>query len=899
MRRYLKLYDTYGWIAIASLMVCTLTGIMLIVPFDPIHAYLSVTTLVTSNPAASLARNLHYWSAQFFLIFTLLHFIEHYLIMNKTKALKKGVWFRLIASMVVIIYVMLSGFILKDDADGKQAFLILSSLLSSVPIMGTMLNNLIAGNEGNLIITYLHHAATGTLIIFMVIFEHVRSFKVKWKTFVVTSAILIAVSLLFIAPLGQQDEIVMKGPWYFLGIQELMHLLTYPLFIVILLLAFLILVYIVPFTRTSLAKGLKIILIGFIASYIVLSFTGYFLRGPMYVFQWPWQKDYHVPVTIQWNVFSFTIDESGPLVEINGAIEGCMTCHGEMKGLSDGHNIKTTGCYSCHGGDPFTLNAAKAHRGMYTVPGNLSNASQTCGGSGCHDDIVERLPKSMMASLSGMIAVNKWVFGEIEQPNGHFNVQDLKNTAADTHLKNLCAGCHIGMEKTTHGNAEWLDRGGGCSGCHLTYHDDALTTLAKLKSPGTESKDKPAFHPSIDINITNDKCESCHSRSGRISLSYEGWHETGLKSIPQNADSVTYKELPDGRILQAMPADVHHLSGMLCIDCHGSYELMGDGKAYMHKEEAVKVQCTDCHTDGTINAKSLSGTDRETQLIAWLRDWSDGDPRIVITSNAQQPLVNTRVNGPELTMLRKADNKSLHMKPVSKSCTKNEVHERLSCESCHTMWVPQCIGCHTSYEKATIGFDMTKKKEVKGTWVEYTGEFMTDYPVLGIKEANKPFNEQKVGIFSPGMIMELQQSTFSKEKANTFHRLYAPVSGHTTQRQSRSCISCHNDPLALGYGRGTLTLDSQGRWLFEPLYNLNANDQLPEDAWTGYMQPRQDASSTRLNMRPFNIKEQTSILRVGACLTCHAEGSKVINSCLTNFEATIHKMTDRCVRMRE
>jgi len=837
IQKYLKLYDTYGWIAVASLIVCVVTGVFLIIPYNPSQAYLSVTSFVTSNPAASLTRNIHYWSAQVFLILTILHFFHHFtsfgdLFIKNSRSgrpLKKGVWVQLIISVLVIFYVMLSGFILKDDADSRQAHLLLSGLLSSVPLIGEGLSYVLAGSGKSLMVLYLHHAATATILLFIVTYEHVRSLRVSWATFVYTSVFIIVLGFLFRAPLSQQDEAVMKGPWFFVGIQELLHLIAQPFIVVSLISAFLLLVFLVPFTKPAISAWLKRLVIVIIAMYIVLSVTGYFFRGPFYMFQVPWTSSYNKPVTIEYKPVSFKLDQNKGLFTISGGVEGCMSCHSGMKGLSVSHDPKVTGCYSCHGGDPFTLNKDAAHRNMHLVPGNLQNAQETCGGSGCHDDIIQRVPGSMMASLSGMISVDKWVFGEHDQPAGLFHVSNIKDTPADTHLRNLCAGCHLGMEKTKHGNAGWLDRGGGCNACHLTYGPEALKSLADLNNNKAKSVSADVqFHPAIDINITNDKCESCHSRSGRISLSYSGWHETTLTKLPKGARKESYKVLPDGRILTKLSEDVHHSAGMLCIDCHGSYELMGDGTAYEHKEEAVKVQCQDCHpAEGReFNTKQLSETDRETQLISWIRQQNSNDPPVIITAKDNRPLVNTRNSNKvnQALLIGKGDNKTRILNPASPLCYKYKAHKRLSCDACHTAWVPQCIGCHNVYEKDTKGYDMLRKKDRKGTWVEYTGEHLSEAPVLGIRKSGNGKETDIVGTFSPGMIMTIDHSAKRNSKGTTFHRLYSPVSGHTTVKASRTCESCHLDPLAIGFGRGKLVLSPDGILKFEPEYVLNKHD---------------------------------------------------------------------------
>lgn len=894
----LKLFDTYGRIAIASLLICGLTGFFLIIPYDPLKAYLSVTAFVTSNPAASLTRNIHYWSAQLFLIFTILHFIDHLksVIPIKTGKTKKGkitygIWFRLVLSVLIVFYVMLSGFILKDDTDSRQAHMLFSGLLSSFPLVGEYLSTFFSGKSGSLITIYLHHAATATIIIFIVVFEHVRDLKVKWPTFAYTTLFIVILSIFLRAPLSQPNESIMKGPWYFVGVQELLHQFTDPLIVISFMLLFLAVIYLVPLVEEKTSGFLRKVVWAFLAVYIILTLIGYFFRGSFYEWQMPFHSNYQTPATISVKPLNVLVNNHSELVEVNGRIEGCMSCHKGMQGLSTSHDPNTIGCFSCHGGDPYTLDANAAHKGMFKVPGNISNSKETCGSSGCHEEIVERVPKSMMATLSGLIAVDKWTFGENTTPNGNFNVDRIGNSPADIHLRNLCAGCHLGMEKTNHGNPGWLERGGGCNACHLTYTPEDMKSLGEIRDMKTSGLRK-LTHPKIDLNITNDKCESCHSRSGRISMAYAGWHETDLKVLPPVKED--YRKLPDGRIFKKQPADIHHDAGMLCIDCHGSYELMGDGKTYMHKEEAVRITCEDCHTDNSnFIIKKLSETDRESQLIAWVRGWNQNNPEVLLTQKENRPVVNAWFDHKErkAVMISKSTGKIHPLKSPLPQCISDNAHKRLSCETCHTSWVPQCIGCHNAYEKETAGYDMLKRKPRKGTWVEYSGEALAEPPVLGMKNTNLSYESQQVGIFAPGMIMTIEQKDNSKKQ----HRLYAPVSGHTTQRASRSCVSCHLDPLAIGFGRGTIELLNNGTWSFTPLYASNNHDKLPEDSWTGFLRERKDQAATRLNMRPFNVSEQKRILRAGACLKCHEEQSTVIRNCLNDFEKTMQQASSRCI----
>lgn len=120
------------------------------------------------------------------------------------------------------------------------------------------------------------------------------------------------------------------------------------------------------------------------------------------------------------------------------------------------------------------------------------------------------------------------------------------------------------------------------------------------------------FHPSLSLNITNNHCFGCHSRSGRISTNYEGWHETSFTD-KKIVDNKNFRLLDDGRIFQKKIPDVHFEAGLVCVDCHISYEIMGNGKFYEHKEEQILVKCEDCHSQNKNETISLNEFDFESK----------------------------------------------------------------------------------------------------------------------------------------------------------------------------------------------------------------------------------------------------------------------------------------------
>ena len=199
---------------------------------------------------------------------------------------------------------------------------------------------------------------------------------------------------------------------------------------------------------------------------------------------------------------------------------------------------------------------------------------------------------------------------------------------------------------------------------------------------------------------------------------------------------------------------------------------------------------------------------------------------------------------------------------------------------------------------------MLNHKSTKSSWVEYVGEYFAEIPTLGVvgnvnEENNKKNQQKKIEPFIPGMIMTLDKSKYTKDNSPAvFKRLFAPSSPHTIQKESRSCKSCHNNSLALGYGRGELNYkieNGKGKWTFSPFYEKYEYDNLPQDAWIGFLTEPEKNIGTRTNVRPFNLEEQKRILTVGACLTCHKSTSKVIKKALFNYKEVLNNLSEKCI----
>ncbi|WP_372793645.1 hypothetical protein, partial [Lutibacter sp.] len=561
--------------------------------------------------------------------------------------------------------------------------------------------------------------------------------------------------------------------------------------------------------------------------------------------------------------------------------ESCLNCHSGTKGYSVYHNPELIGCISCHLGNPNTLNKDASHKGMVLIPGNLADAAATCGK--CHPNELSKIENSLMTTNSGLVAVDKYIFGEADSPDSHYHIKDIKNSPADKHIRDLCANCHLGAEKKEYGEITQMSRGGGCNACHLNYSDEAKKDLVNYLS--SDKKEIPKFHPSTDIFVKNEHCYGCHSRSSRISTNYEGWQETMLNAA-EIKNLIGYKTVEDKRVYKYIEEDIHHTKGMLCVDCHSSHEVMGTGKKYSHAEQAVTLKCADCHFKEKPNTIKYDSLDTESLLVFLHRDYKHQDKEMIAVKKDNHPLVNTFIDSLGNAFLISKKDGALHsLNPQSEICSKDNAHKNVSCATCHSSWTSRCIGCHTEFDKdEPRAFDLLDKKYGKGQWKEHVAEFSSSLPAMGVRENSEG---KLIEPAIPGMIMTIDKGSYTGEigKDVTFYRLYAPNSPHTTTSKVRDCKSCHANSATLGYGKGELVYiieNGKGKWNFNSEYASNPNDNLPEDAWIPFLKEVKVGvvNSTRLDFRPFSVKEQQQLLLVGACLQCHKDDSKMMQQSL-------------------
>lgn len=509
-----------------------------------------------------------------------------------------------------------------------------------------------------------------------------------------------------------------------------------------------------------------------------------------------------------------------------GQVEMCLFCHQKEK-LDPAHDTKTLGCSPCHLGDSLAIDKEKAHKGIVNNPGDLRIVAKTCGTEGCHAIDIKKIKNSLMATNRGILATLLYYWGEAPDQNGDYSVEKLmagnENSLALDYYRKLCATCHLWKQK---GDLPGVfgEKGGGCTACHHVM-DPTLPTEGPEKG-----------HPLIVKKVPVENCVRCHNRSGRIGISYTGVYESEGYGTPYENGQMSKKQLPGDRFFLDLPADVHFRKGMACIDCHTRNEIMGDGTSYAHFEEQLEVHCKTCH-----GAEKPGLTAKGYQMAHVLKE-EDG----------------------KVVMIGKLDEKKYPVKPPKPGACDYLGHERLSCQACHSAWVPQCYGCHVKRDMSETHLDKLTLKETPGWWEEGRSYIRFEQPALGIWQG-------RIMPVTPGCqdIVTLLDEAGKEEKGfNSF--TMAAIDPHTTQTASRTCADCHASTKSVGLGTGT-AWRQDGEWRFDSVdmgVETAAGQTPPLDAFVSIEGvPLQ--KSFRPSLRPFNKDELSRILRIGQCLPCH------------------------------
>ncbi len=213
----------WGMWAVIMLLLSLFSGIIVALHYDYATPWYSTTAIELLTSYGHFFRSLHFYSSQLFFFFSIFHLVAIY---KKSDRSSRGEWIRLTASLPVILLLLFTGYILRGDATGSSAGRIAENLLLSIPFCGETINSIFfALNEDGLRKVYLHHVISFDLLLLFLLWRHLHQYRVQLSHNPAIITAICACCMVIAAPLEPEraGSHYISGPWFFLGLQELLR----------------------------------------------------------------------------------------------------------------------------------------------------------------------------------------------------------------------------------------------------------------------------------------------------------------------------------------------------------------------------------------------------------------------------------------------------------------------------------------------------------------------------------------------------------------------------------------------------------------------------------------------------------------------------------------------------
>ena len=475
-----------GGTAVFLLLVITLTGLLEAFYYIPTiaEAATSIQTLTYLVPFGGLVRNLHYWSAQFLLIISVVHLAR--IIFTGAYASPRRFNYLLgLALFVLAILLDFTGYVLRWDTGIQWAFVVGTNLVKSIPWVGeTLYRALVGGTQlGQAALTRFYAWHIFGLTILAVILaiwhifrvrrdggiavpspdlhasrERITRFELARRevlAMIYTASGLILLSVISPAPIAPPIvEITAvtgdaQAPWFFLWVQQMLKWGAPFFWGVVIPFLILIVLSLIPYVLPKPATDelgrwfpksnrlAQIIFALMILAIIILTFLSWV---PVNACE---NLDVWLAIAfaillivllLTWRVESRHPEPLGLTPTLTGDVEYCLTCHADLDEISPSHPVETFGCVICHGGERLALNANLAHSSIRggSNPSDLTIAEASCGGDDCHSgsatdqrDHIQRVTTSIQATYAGAIANIRYTFGAQADLNPNYGSQTV------------------------------------------------------------------------------------------------------------------------------------------------------------------------------------------------------------------------------------------------------------------------------------------------------------------------------------------------------------------------------------------------------------------------------------------------------------------------------------------
>lgn len=217
-----------GEYATILLIISSLSGLVVAYHYELAEPFVSTVAMDSIVPWGNAMRSLHFYSSQMFLGALSLHVLQ-YLKQAMEDSVSRAFcikWTVTGMSLVATILALFTGYVLRFDSTGQAAGAISENLLLAMPLsVGRLFNSfLISISNNGLTRVYAAHLGLTCLIWSVGVFYHTKKLIFKPNALFLCLFLLFCFSCLVSAPLDQIEEgvSILKGPWFFLGVQELL-----------------------------------------------------------------------------------------------------------------------------------------------------------------------------------------------------------------------------------------------------------------------------------------------------------------------------------------------------------------------------------------------------------------------------------------------------------------------------------------------------------------------------------------------------------------------------------------------------------------------------------------------------------------------------------------------------
>ncbi len=213
----------WGEWSLIALFLSVLSGLLVAFQYDPATPLYSASSLDVLVPFGGSFRALHFYSSQLFFLLSIVHL---WAVLDRADSYGRRQWIRLTATIPVALLLLFSGYILRADSTGSSAGLIAENIIISIPVIGHTFNDLLFSiTDDGMKRVYINHVIGFGIIWGVLAWEHLRKYRTSFRQHPLLTATLLLFCLLPTAPFEAEKLGVfhINGPWFFLGLQELLR----------------------------------------------------------------------------------------------------------------------------------------------------------------------------------------------------------------------------------------------------------------------------------------------------------------------------------------------------------------------------------------------------------------------------------------------------------------------------------------------------------------------------------------------------------------------------------------------------------------------------------------------------------------------------------------------------